>query len=50
MFIEIRLYNLTTSGFKRHVKIVKIYMVKLNVSISNRPKTMFFFCKYKVNT
>ena len=31
-----------TYVFKDHVKIVKIYMVKFNVSILNRLKTMFF--------
>ena len=32
MFVEIRLYNLMTYVFKGHVKFVKIYMVKFNVS------------------
>ena len=44
MFIEIRLYNLMTYAFKGHVKIVKIYMVKFNVSILNKLKIMGF-CK-----
>ena len=42
MFIEIRLCNLMTYAFKGHVKIVKIYMVKFNVSILNRVKIMGF--------
>ena len=42
MFIEIRLCNRMTYVFKDHVKIVKIYMVKFNVSISDRLKTMLF--------
>ena len=48
MFIEVRLCNLTTYFFKGHVKIVKIYMVKFNVSILNRLK-IWVFCKYKAN-
>ena len=36
IFIEIRLYNLMMHIIKLHVKIVKIYMVKFNVSILNR--------------
>ena len=47
IFIEIRLCNRMTYVFKGHVKIVKIYMVKFNVSVLNRLKTMFF-CKYRV--
>ena len=47
MFIEIRLCNRMTYVFKDHVKIVKIYMVKFNVSILNRLKTMFFFVNAK---
>ena len=31
MFLEIRLCNLMTSDFKKHVKIVEMYMVKFNV-------------------
>ena len=42
MLIEIRLCNLMTYVFKGHVKILKIYMVKVNASILNRPKTMGF--------
>ena len=42
MFIEVKLCNLTTYVFKGHVKIVKIYMVKFNVSILNRLKIMDF--------
>ena len=55
MFIEIRLCNQMTYVFKDHVKIVKIYMVKFNVSISDRLKAMSFFVnakyvhKYKVS-
>ena len=43
MFIEIRLCNPITYNFKGHVKIVKTYMVKFNVSILNRLKIMGFF-------
>ena len=35
-FIEIRLVNLMVYVFKGHVKFLKIYMVKLNVSILKR--------------
>ena len=49
IFIEIRLRNLMTYIFKRHVKIVKIYMMRFNVSILNSLKIMGF-CKCKVNT
>ena len=49
MFIEIRLCNLMTYVFKVHVKIVKIYMVKFNVSMLNRLKKWVFY-EYKVNT
>ena len=42
MFIEIRLCNPMTYIFKGHVKIIKIYMVKFNVSILNRLKIIFF--------
>ena len=42
MFIEIRLCNLMTKIFKGHVKIVKIYMMKFNVSILNRLKIIVF--------
>ena len=49
MFIEIGLCNPMMYIFKGDVKIVKIYMVKFNVSILNRLKVMVF-CKYKVNT
>ena len=49
MFIEIRLCNLMTHYFRGHVKIVKIYIMKSNVSILSRLKIMGF-CKYKVNT
>ena len=37
-----RLRNLTTYVFKGHVKMVKIYMLKFNVSILNRLKIMGF--------
>ena len=47
MFIEIKLCNRMTHVFKDHVKIVKIYMVKFNVSILNRLKIMFFFANTK---
>ena len=47
MFIEIRLCNLMAYVFKGHVKIVKIYMVKFNVSTLNRLKIMFFFVNTK---
>ena len=40
--IPVRLCNLTTYAFKGHVKIVKIDMVKFNVSILNRLKIMSF--------
>ena len=42
IFIEIRLNNLMIYIFKGYVKIVKIYMVKFNVSILNRLKMMGF--------
>ena len=42
MFIEIRSGNLTTYVFKRHVKIVIIYMAKFNVSLLNRLKIVGF--------
>ena len=42
IFLEIRLRNLMTYVFKGHVKIVKIYMVKFNVSNLNRLKIMGF--------
>ena len=41
-FIEIRLYDLMAHVFKGHVKIVKIYVVKFNVSILNMLKIMGF--------
>ena len=43
MFIEIRLCNPIVHDFKEHVKIVEIYMVKINVPILNRFKIMGFF-------
>ena len=49
LVIEIRLCNLMTYAFKGHVKIVKIYLVKFNVSVLNKLQIMVF-CKYKVNT
>ena len=42
MFIDIRLCNPMTYIFKGQVKIIKIYMVKFDVSILNRLKIMFF--------
>ena len=38
MIFEIGLCNLTTYVFKEHFEILKIYMVKFNVSILNRLK------------
>ena len=49
LFIEIRLCNRMKYVFKGHIKILKIYMLKFNVSILNRPK-QWFFGKYKVYT
>ena len=49
IFIEIRLCSPMMHIFKGDVKIVKIYMVKFNVSILNRLKVIFF-CKDKVYT
>ena len=40
IFMEFRLCNLITYIFKEHIKIVKIYMVKFNISILNRLKIM----------
>ena len=42
ILIEIRLRNLMDYVFRGHVKVVKIYMMKLNVSILNRFKIMGF--------
>ena len=42
IFLEIRLRNLMTYVFKGHVKIVKIYMVKFNVSNLNSLKITGF--------
>ena len=42
IFIEIRLCNRMTYVLKRHVKIVKIYMVKFNVSMLKKIKIMVF--------
>ena len=47
MFIEIRLCNPMMYIFKEDVKIVKIYIVKFNVSILNRLKVMVFFVNTK---
>ena len=47
MFIKVRLCNLTTYVCKGPVKVVKIYMVKFNVSILNRLKIMGFFVNTK---
>ena len=49
-FTGIGLCNPMTYVFKGHVKIVKMYMVKFNVSILNMLKIMFFAnskCIYK---
>ena len=43
IFIEIRLHNLIIYVFEGHIKIVKIYMVKFNVSVLNRLKIMVFW-------
>ena len=42
MFDAVKLCIVTTYVFKGHVKIVKIYMVKFNVSILKRLKIMGF--------
>ena len=47
IFIETRLRNLMRYIFKGYVKIVKVYMVKFNVSILNRLKIMGFFVNTK---
>ena len=47
MFIEVRLRNLTTYVFKGHVKVVKIFMLKSDVSILNSLKIMLFFVNTK---
>ena len=49
IFIEIRLCNQMMYVFKGHIKIVKKYMLKFNVSILKRLKIMVFG-KYKVYT
>ena len=46
MFIEIRLCNPMANVFKAHVKIIKIYMVKFNVSILIDLKCFFVNTKY----
>ena len=46
-FIEIRLYNPMVYVFKGHVKSLKKYMVKFNVSIIIKLKIRLF-CKFKV--
>ena len=46
MFIEIRLCNPMTYIFKGHIKIVKIYMVKFDVSMLNRLKGFFVNTKH----
>ena len=43
MFIEIKLRNLMTYVFEGHVKFVKIYNVKFNVSILRMLEIMSFF-------
>ena len=47
MFDAVKLCIVTTYVFKGHVKIVKIYMVKFNVSILKRLKIMGFFVNTK---
>ena len=47
MFTEIRLCDPWTYIFKGHVKIIKIYMVKFNVSILSRLKLIIFFVNTK---
>ena len=47
MFIEFRLCNRMTCIFKGDVKIIKIYMVKFNVSVLNRLKIIGFFVNTK---
>ena len=47
MFTEIRLYNSTMFIFNGDVKIIKIHMVKFNISILNRLKIMIFFVNIK---
>ena len=47
MFIEIKLCDPMTFGFRGHIKVVEIYMVKFNVSILNRLKIMRFFVNTK---
>ena len=42
MFTEIRLCNRMKYVFKGHAKIVKIYMVKFDLSIVNRLKIIGF--------
>ena len=49
IFIEIRLCNPMTFVFKGQVKLIKIYLVKFNVSVLNKLE-IIFFCKYKVYT
>ena len=42
MFIEIRFCYRMNYVFKGHVKIIKIYMAKINVSVLKRLKIMIF--------
>ena len=43
ILIKIRLCNLEAYVFKGHVKVVKIYRVKFNISSLNRLKITGFF-------
>ena len=47
MFVEIGLCNPMIYVFKGHVKIIEIYMMKFNISISNRLKIMVSFVDKK---
>ena len=47
IFILIRLLNLMTYVFKGHVKIIKISMMKFNVSILNRLNITVYFVNSK---
>ena len=46
-FIEVRSCNRMMYFFKEHVKVVKIYMVKFNVSTLKRLKIMLFLSNTK---
>ena len=47
MFIEIKLCNPMMHVFKEYVKVVKICMLKFNISILNRLKIVGFFVNKK---